>query len=89
MLTGTRVGGRLNHMPAKTTYTEAVAHAVAAALDAAGLSAERLERETGLSSTTIRRKLNLSGFFNVGELNIIARHLDIPVEQLSAPARAA
>jgi lambda repressor-like predicted transcriptional regulator len=73
---------------ANPTYTEAVAHAVAAALDAAGVSAERLDHETGLSSTTIRRKLNLLAPFNTRDLEVIARHLQIDIEQLSSPRRA-
>jgi transcriptional regulator with XRE-family HTH domain len=76
-------------MRATPTYTEAVAAAVANALEAAGLSAERLERETGLASSTIRRKLNLRGPFNVTELDVIAGHLGIPLIQLSCPERAA
>lgn len=86
-LTGTRMGGNVCPMPATPTYTEAVAFAVAKALDAAGLSAERLERATGLSSTTTRRKLNLQAPFTVTDLDVIARHLNIPVEQLSSPSR--
>lgn len=73
------------HMQATPTYTEAVARAVADALAAAGLSAERLERETGLSSTTIRRKLNLQSAFNVTELDVIARHLGVARATFTEP----
>jgi transcriptional regulator with XRE-family HTH domain len=68
------------------TYTERVAAAVGAAIEAAGTSANAVAKGTGIPQATLSRRLNGSPF-HVGELDRIANYLGIQVEQFTAPAR--
>ena len=76
-------------MPAKLPYAEAVRVAVAQAMEQAGVNATRLSQATGIAPTTLSRKLNGLAPFNVVDLDVIARSLDLDVERFSAPERAA
>ena len=76
-------------MEATRPYTEAVRVAVARAMEEAGVNATRLSQATGIAPTTLGRKLNGLAPFNVTELDVIARSLDLDVERFSAPERAA
>jgi predicted transcriptional regulator len=74
--------------PPHNTYAERVAAAVTAAIQAAGTNANQVAKATAIPQATLSRRLNGSPF-TVNELDKIARHLGVPVEQLTAPARNA
>jgi hypothetical protein len=74
--------------PTDNTYTQRVAAAVAAAIKTSGTTANAVAAGTGIPQATLSRRLNGSPF-HVGELDKIATHLNIPVEQLTAPTRTA
>jgi len=72
--------------PDNNNYTERVAAAVAAAIQTAGTNANQVAKSTGIPQATLSRRLNGSPF-HVGELDKIAKHLGVPVEQFTAPER--
>lgn len=71
------------------TYTEAVATAVKAAIEADGRPRGAIAHASGINKNTFIRRLSGLSPFTVEELANVARFLDIPVEQLTAPQRAA
>lgn len=76
-------------MDAPPNYTEAVRLAVIRAMKAAGSNRERICEATGLSRTETHRKLTGLKPFNVTELDLIARHLGVPVEDFTLRGRVA
>jgi hypothetical protein len=76
--------------PKGTPYQLAVAAAVEAAIADAGTTYSKVAIATGITQPTLHRRLKVKpGSFKMEELELIADHLRIPVEQLSVPERAA
>ena len=73
-------------MDAHTSHTEDVASAVREAIDAAHETPGGVALATGIPRTTLLRRLSGRSPFNVEELAAIARHLEVPVGGLIAPA---
>jgi transcriptional regulator with XRE-family HTH domain len=71
------------------TYTQRVAAAVQAAIDQAGTTAHAVAKGTGIPQATLSRRLTGNSSFLIRELDQIAQHLHVPVEQLTAPTRNA
>jgi lambda repressor-like predicted transcriptional regulator len=80
--------GRLNHMEDIATYTGAVRQAIQVAISDSGHTLTAVSEGTGISQSSLSRKLKGTAPFTVTEVDLIARHLGIQVEQLSAPCRA-
>jgi lambda repressor-like predicted transcriptional regulator len=76
-------------MEATATFTGAVRQAVKAAIAESGATLAAVSEGTGIAQSSLSRKLNTPSPFTVTELDLIARYLGVPVEQLSAPGRAA
>jgi Zn-dependent peptidase ImmA (M78 family) len=74
-------------MEPNTSYPDAVAAAVRAAIDAHETTVNAVALGIGMTRNTFLRRLN--GSFTVTELDRIATHLGVPVEQFTAPRRAA
>jgi lambda repressor-like predicted transcriptional regulator len=82
------MAGKVSRMEATATFTGAVRQAVKAAIAESGATLAAVSEGTGIAQSSLSRKLNTPAPFTVTELDLIARHLGIPVEQLSAPGRA-
>lgn len=76
-------------MEPTTTYTEAVAFAVQAAIEADGRPRGAIAHGAGINKNTFIRRLSGLSPFTVEELSNVARFLNVPVEQFTAPRRAA
>lgn len=83
------MGSKMIGMAHSNSYSEQVAAAVQSAITAAGTSVNKVSTGTGIPQATLSRRINGFTPFTVSELESIAHHLGIPVEQLSAPMRAA
>lgn len=82
------MAGKVDRMEATATYTGAVRQAVQVAITASGHTLTALSEGTGISQSSLSRKLKGAAPFTVTEVDLIARLLGIPVEQLTAPGRA-
>lgn len=88
-LRANHLAGRVYRMEATSSYAAAVRQAVQQAIAASGSTLTAISEGTGIPQSSLSRKLKGAAPFTVTEVDLIARHLDIPIERLTAPGRAA
>lgn len=74
-------------LPSDASYPERVAQAVRIAIGQAGSSLSEIARETYIPFATLQRELSNPRYLNVQQLDLIARHLGVAVEQFTSPGR--